>query len=607
MHLLRVIVEALGREWCCPMAFDPYYEWLGIPPEEQPPDHYRLLGVRRFEPNATVIENSAERQMLLLKTRQNGPHSSLTQQLMNEVSSARICLLDLRRRFDYDAMLRGRDDDAKSSSLPVKEVFPPALEELEVLARSQSEDPLRTAPASRQRLAKTARTCHTARSDGAGQPASLGLLDVHWLVVCGGSAAIGVCLLGVVWLLWGSADSRDVAELAGAGQLSAVAAPRTTPAPQPPRPPAPVTRQDDPSESASEPAGKQLAAADQTMPRVRPPAARPSGSGRVACDEPGSSSSPAPKVHERPRGPATRAPSDVSGSGDLGISASAGSGLAPATGRLAMEFDLVAAIAATGPADILLGELPARSDANWEIGLEDYSSPVNAAVFQLGEMSSAENLRTWPVRCLAAASDAAPAAPASVDDPAGQSEFGHLEIGSRGLRLSFASTASPELIERFCSCGLTVQDGGTTYRIQFHKSERMPPVEIRLDKPKETVALGEMLTGIMLSTDRIVLEILRVEMGATQAPNAAGLRANLDKELAVTLDSQLQCELGIKLAENAGQFDLLVLPRYVVNDRRQQLLPAEIKKDLSKAQRSSLGINGSWVRRKTGSARCPMS
>jgi hypothetical protein len=25
--------------------FDPYYHWLGIAPKDQPPNHYRLLGV----------------------------------------------------------------------------------------------------------------------------------------------------------------------------------------------------------------------------------------------------------------------------------------------------------------------------------------------------------------------------------------------------------------------------------------------------------------------------------------------------------------------------------------------------------------------------------
>ena len=27
------------------MAFDPYHIWLGIPPEDQPPSHYRLLAI----------------------------------------------------------------------------------------------------------------------------------------------------------------------------------------------------------------------------------------------------------------------------------------------------------------------------------------------------------------------------------------------------------------------------------------------------------------------------------------------------------------------------------------------------------------------------------
>ena len=30
--------------------FDPYRKWLGIPPQEQPPNHYRLLGIAVFDP-----------------------------------------------------------------------------------------------------------------------------------------------------------------------------------------------------------------------------------------------------------------------------------------------------------------------------------------------------------------------------------------------------------------------------------------------------------------------------------------------------------------------------------------------------------------------------
>ena len=41
--------------------FDPYHRWLGIRPEEQPADHYRLLGLARFEDDVEVIRDAAER------------------------------------------------------------------------------------------------------------------------------------------------------------------------------------------------------------------------------------------------------------------------------------------------------------------------------------------------------------------------------------------------------------------------------------------------------------------------------------------------------------------------------------------------------------------
>jgi hypothetical protein len=52
---------------------DPYYKWLGIAPTEQPPNHYRLLGLNLFEPDLDVIENGADRQMAHLRSFQAGP------------------------------------------------------------------------------------------------------------------------------------------------------------------------------------------------------------------------------------------------------------------------------------------------------------------------------------------------------------------------------------------------------------------------------------------------------------------------------------------------------------------------------------------------------
>lgn len=74
-------------------TFDAYRKWLGILPTEQPPDHYRLLGIVRFEDDADTISNAADRQMAHVRTFQTGPHSALSQKLLNEIAAARVCLL----------------------------------------------------------------------------------------------------------------------------------------------------------------------------------------------------------------------------------------------------------------------------------------------------------------------------------------------------------------------------------------------------------------------------------------------------------------------------------------------------------------------------------
>ena len=52
--------------------FDPYRMWLGIPPEEQPPNIYRLLGIGLFEADLDVIQEAADRQMAQRTTPQAG-------------------------------------------------------------------------------------------------------------------------------------------------------------------------------------------------------------------------------------------------------------------------------------------------------------------------------------------------------------------------------------------------------------------------------------------------------------------------------------------------------------------------------------------------------
>jgi hypothetical protein len=95
--------------------FDPYRIWLGIPPHEQPPNYYRLLGLTLFESDRDAIANAADRQMAHLRTFQGGKNSAVSQKILNEVAAARICLLDPKKREQYNAVLRGN----VSSTVPM--------------------------------------------------------------------------------------------------------------------------------------------------------------------------------------------------------------------------------------------------------------------------------------------------------------------------------------------------------------------------------------------------------------------------------------------------------------------------------------------------------
>src|ERR1700677_4511431 len=89
-------------------AFDPYRKWLGIPPEDQPADHYRLLGIGRFESDPDVIEGAADRQMAHVQRHKLGPNAAESQKLLNELSAARVVLLTPARKAAYDQALRSR-------------------------------------------------------------------------------------------------------------------------------------------------------------------------------------------------------------------------------------------------------------------------------------------------------------------------------------------------------------------------------------------------------------------------------------------------------------------------------------------------------------------
>ncbi|MGO9109469.1 MAG: hypothetical protein ACLP9L_09565, partial [Thermoguttaceae bacterium] len=88
--------------------FDPYQQWFGIPLNEQPPDHYRLLGIPRFTEGPELIENAANQRLAYLRTVQAGQQTGELQRLLSEVLAARFCLLSPTHKAAYDRWLSQR-------------------------------------------------------------------------------------------------------------------------------------------------------------------------------------------------------------------------------------------------------------------------------------------------------------------------------------------------------------------------------------------------------------------------------------------------------------------------------------------------------------------
>lgn len=105
-------------------AFDPYHRWLGIPAQDQPADHYRLLGLVRYESDSDVIENAANQRMAHLRSFQTGRHAAESQKLLNEVAAARICLLHPEKKAAYDETLRQAEMPPVSVAAPPRPAAP---------------------------------------------------------------------------------------------------------------------------------------------------------------------------------------------------------------------------------------------------------------------------------------------------------------------------------------------------------------------------------------------------------------------------------------------------------------------------------------------------
>lgn len=102
-------------------ALNVYRDWLGIPdaeiPAEGPPDHYALLRLVRFTDDEDKIRGNYRKLNAHVRTYATGQYSVQSQELLNELAKAMLCLTDPERKREYDEDHGRVVDDANKDVL----------------------------------------------------------------------------------------------------------------------------------------------------------------------------------------------------------------------------------------------------------------------------------------------------------------------------------------------------------------------------------------------------------------------------------------------------------------------------------------------------------
>src|SRR5580692_4642630 len=119
-------------------TLDVYKSWLGIPEGPRPPGHYELLRLVEFEDDAEKVRANYKKLNAHVRKYASGQYSVRSQELLNELAKAMLCLTDPERKREYDES-RGRvivESGAEGGSRSMGKV----LMDRKVISREQLKD-----------------------------------------------------------------------------------------------------------------------------------------------------------------------------------------------------------------------------------------------------------------------------------------------------------------------------------------------------------------------------------------------------------------------------------------------------------------------------------
>lgn len=98
---------------------DVYRDWLKISATNRPLNFYQILKLKPFEDNTAVIRDHYRKLNAYIRKFATGDYIDESQELLNELAKAMLCLTDKERKAEYDESL-GRKGDAAAAAQPAR-------------------------------------------------------------------------------------------------------------------------------------------------------------------------------------------------------------------------------------------------------------------------------------------------------------------------------------------------------------------------------------------------------------------------------------------------------------------------------------------------------
>jgi hypothetical protein len=92
-------------------TLDVYRDWLKIADTDRPLNHYQLLRLKKFEDDTAKVREHYRAMNAHVRKFAGGEFATQSQQLLNELAKAMLCLTDKRRKGEYDASLGRKQAD----------------------------------------------------------------------------------------------------------------------------------------------------------------------------------------------------------------------------------------------------------------------------------------------------------------------------------------------------------------------------------------------------------------------------------------------------------------------------------------------------------------